>query len=155
MQNTKDTFYVTLRDRLAVRNPARTCVVRGQRRPAVVVEENELPTVNVAKGVYRLRWTKRSTDLQQPMPLDTAVCEIRYTADSYELHRGREIDAMDLDLDAILQPCTIAKRSFASAGAVTMGTNIFWQETEARSTAKDGDRLAVVAVSAYREEGDL
>ena len=33
MQNAKDTFYVTLRDRLAAVNPARTMVVRGVTRP--------------------------------------------------------------------------------------------------------------------------
>jgi len=155
MQNAKDTFYLALRDRLATRNPARTCIVRGQTRPAVLVEENELSIVEIPEGVYRLRWTKRSTDPQQPMPLDIALCEIRYRTAPYELDRGREIDAMDLDLDAILQPRSIAKRSFSTTGVVTLETNIFWQETEARTTTKDGDRLAVVAVSAYREEGDL
>ncbi|ADV80928.1 hypothetical protein [Terriglobus saanensis] len=155
MQNTKDTFYLALRDRLALRNPTRTCVVRGQTRPAVLVEENELPTAEAPESVYRLRWTKRTTDLQQPMPLDTALCEIRYRTTPYELDRGREIDAMDLDLDAILQPRAIAKRSFSSTGATTLQTNLFWQETEARTTTKDGDRLAIIAVSAYREEGDL
>ena len=42
MQSAKDTFYVTLRDRLAALNPARTVVVRGMVRPGVLVEENEL-----------------------------------------------------------------------------------------------------------------
>ena len=42
MQNAKDTFYVTLRDRLAAVNPARTMVLRGVTRPGVLVEENEL-----------------------------------------------------------------------------------------------------------------
>lgn len=155
MQNAKDTFYLAVRDRLATRTPARTCVLRGQTRPAVLVEENELPIVAIPEGVYRLRWTKRSSDLQQPLVLDTTLCEIRYRAAAHALDRGREIDAMDLDLDAILQPRSIAKRSFSSTGASAMNTNIFWQETEARTTTKDGDRLAVVAVSAYREEGDL
>jgi len=155
MQNAKDTFYLALRDRLATRSPTRTYIVRGQTRPAVIVEENELPTVEIPEGVYRLRWTKRSSDPQQPLVLDTTLCEIRYRAAAHALDRGREIDAMDLDLDAILQPRSIAKRSFSATGAVTLETNIFWQETEARTTTKDGDRLAIVAVSAYREEGDL
>ena len=33
MQNAKDTFYMTLRDRLAAVNPARTMVLRGVTRP--------------------------------------------------------------------------------------------------------------------------
>jgi hypothetical protein len=42
MQRAKDTFYITLRDRIAALNPARTVLVRGVVRPAVLVEENEL-----------------------------------------------------------------------------------------------------------------
>lgn len=49
-QNAKDTFYVTLRDRLAARNADRTVVVRGATRPAVVVEENEMATAGAAGG---------------------------------------------------------------------------------------------------------
>ena len=57
MQNAKDTFYVTLRDRLAALNPARTMVVRGVTRPGVLVEENELVSAYEPVDVFCLRWT--------------------------------------------------------------------------------------------------
>ena len=41
MQFTKDTFYITLRNRLAALNPARVITLNGLTRPAVVVAENE------------------------------------------------------------------------------------------------------------------
>jgi hypothetical protein len=41
MQFTKDTFYITLRDRLAALNPSRMITLNGVTRPAVVVAENE------------------------------------------------------------------------------------------------------------------
>ncbi len=66
MQDARDTFYVALRGRLAAINPDRTIVVRGQVRPGILVEENELrspmqPTVRRAMaawtaGVCSPRW---------------------------------------------------------------------------------------------------
>ena len=50
MQNAKDTFYVTLRDRLAAVNPARTMLVRGVIRPGLLVEENELASAYGSGG---------------------------------------------------------------------------------------------------------
>src|SRR5256885_12039562 len=41
MQFTKDTFYLTLRNRLAALNPARVITLNGVTRPAVVAAENE------------------------------------------------------------------------------------------------------------------
>ena len=64
MQNAKDTFYVTLRDRLAAVNPARTMVLRGVTRPGVLVEENELASACGPVNVFCLRWTGLSVDAQ-------------------------------------------------------------------------------------------
>ena len=57
MQFAKDSFYVALRDRLAALDPARTVVVAGRMRPAVLVDENEpansaLPLPNA----FHLAW---------------------------------------------------------------------------------------------------
>ena len=57
MQNAKDTFYMTLRDRLAAVNPARTMVVRGVTRPGSLVEENELVSADQPVDAFCLRWT--------------------------------------------------------------------------------------------------
>lgn len=159
MQNAKDTFYMTLRDRLAAHNPLRTCVVRGATRPGVVVEENELASGETMPGVFRLRWTERTSGLAQTLPLDTAQCEIRYTPEdsgsSFALDAGRAMDAMDGDLDAILQPGTALKKRFSPAGSSTMQTVVFWREVKPRVLEKkSGARVAVIAVCAYREAGE-
>ena len=56
MQFAKDSFYVTLRERLAEVNPARTTVVDGVLRPAVVVGENESSDIAALDGTFRLSW---------------------------------------------------------------------------------------------------
>ncbi len=48
MQATKDSFYLTLRDRLAQADPGRTITVDGITRPAIVVVENDKPSVTRA-----------------------------------------------------------------------------------------------------------
>ena len=44
MQATKDTFYITLRDRLAQIDPDLTVEIAGAIRPAIIVAENEEPS---------------------------------------------------------------------------------------------------------------
>ena len=81
MQNARDTFYVTLRDRLAAVNPARTIVVRSVARPGLLVEENELASANAPADVFRLRWTGLRVDAKGALPLMVMDCEIRYATD--------------------------------------------------------------------------
>ena len=54
MQDARDTFFVALRTRLAAINPERTIVLRGQIRPGVLVEENELSSAT-AQQMFRIR----------------------------------------------------------------------------------------------------
>lgn len=57
MQATKDTFYLTLRDRLALADPARTITVDGVTRPAIVVVENDKPSVTARQqDAFYLEW---------------------------------------------------------------------------------------------------
>jgi len=42
MQNTKDSFFIAVRDRLAILNPSRVVLIQGVSRPAILVTENEL-----------------------------------------------------------------------------------------------------------------
>ena len=50
MLDAKDTFYITLRDRLALVNPDRRMLTRGALRPSVLVEEAEPVTGKVCTG---------------------------------------------------------------------------------------------------------
>src|SRR5258708_2996858 len=81
MQNARDRVYVTLRDRLAAVNRARTMVLRGVTRPGVLVEENELASAYQPVDAFCLRWTGLSVDATGSLPLVTMVCEIRYATD--------------------------------------------------------------------------
>ncbi len=147
MQNARDTFYVTLRDRLAAVNPARTMVLRGVTRPGVLVEENELASA------------------YQPV---NAFCEIRYATDGDSgnggMDRGRLLSGMDGELVAAVSaaPPNVPKMNYVAAaggsGPVTMATNVFWSDAVFGAATVNGERLervATVEVFSYQEAGEL
>ena len=170
MQNARDTFYMMLRDRVAALNPARTVVVRGVVRPAVLVEENELVSASLPVDAFCLQWTTLSVDRQGAMPLATMGCAIRYATDGSSgnggMDRGRLLGAMDAELSAALgaAPQHTVKMNYVgaagSSGAapVAMGTNVFWGDPAFGAVTVEGERLervATVAVFCYREAGEL
>src|SRR5438552_12526326 len=134
MQNAKDTFYITLRDRIAALNPARTVLVRGQSRPAVLVEENELPSAYEQSEAFRLHWTTAQLDTQGPLPFVAMRCEILYATAGNSgngcMDRGRMLAAMDAELASAINaiPQRAAKVSYSASGATAMSTNIFWSD---------------------------
>jgi hypothetical protein len=162
MQNAKDTFYLTLRDRLAALNAARTVQVRGALRPAVVVAENELEQAEAALiEAFVLTWKATSVDSTEPMGLCAAVCEIDYatrgTPELSGLDRGRVLDAMDRELRSILQPSAVVKQRFDVSPAVAMATQIFWSAPAFSAAAIDTDRIrrtATVTLFALQEAGN-
>jgi hypothetical protein len=161
MQNAKDTFYITLRDRLTILNPSRTIVLRGAVRPAIVVEENELAAATHPVEAFVLTWTDTAIDLSEPLPLHTMLCDIAYmtggSTEALGMDRGRVLDAMDRELRIMLQPASAAKQDFDASPVATLGTNIFWSEPRfGVAVAKDGQlaRTAQVSVFALQEAGD-
>lgn len=161
MQNMMDTFYVTLRDRLEAVNPERVVAVRGQVRPAVVVDENEMPERAVDAGVFHVQWGARETDRSGTIPLETARCVITFRSSGANaqstLTRGREMNAMCAELDAMLLPSVAVKKTFSDGDAVEMAMNIFWCEQGERVMKVKGELLemtATVLVMAYLEEGE-
>jgi hypothetical protein len=170
MQNARDTFYVTLRDRLAAVNPARTMVLRGVTRPGVLVEENELASAYQPVDAFCLRWTGVSVDTNGGLPLVTMVCEIRYATDGDSgnggMDRGRLLSGMDGDLVAALSvgPQHVQKMNYVAAAGesglapVAMATNVFWSDAVFGAAAVNGERLervATVEVFSYQEAGEL
>jgi hypothetical protein len=170
MQNARDTFYVTLRDRLVAVNPARTMVLRGVTRPGVLVEENELATATLPANVFCLRWTGLSVNAQGALPLVTMSCEIQYATDGDAgnggMDRGRLLAGMDAELIASVSGAaqSVAKMNYGgSAGgsglaAVAMGTNVFWGDAVFGAVVVKGERLqrvATVEVFCYQEAGEL
>jgi hypothetical protein len=168
MENTRDTFYVTLRNRLAAVNPGRTMVLRGVTRPAVLVEENELPTAYQPVNTFCLRWTGMRRDTTGPLPLVTMMCEIQYATDGSSgnggMDRGRLLAGMDGELAAALGewPHAVPKMNYAGVSAgvapVTMATNVFWGDMAFGAETVAGERLervATVNVYSYQEAGEL
>lgn len=162
MQNAKDTFYVTLRNRLAAVNPERTMTLRGVVRPGILVEEAEMPSAQLPLDVFVLRWMKLAADTQLPSALASMTCEIHYatagTQDNMGLDRGRALEAMDDELLRMLCPASAAKMNYAQMPAAQMSTNIFWTEpafgAEATTRERVG-RVAMVEVFAFQEQGEL
>ncbi|AFL86492.1 hypothetical protein Terro_0141 [Terriglobus roseus DSM 18391] len=162
MQNAKDTFYVTLRDRLAALNPSREVQVRGALRPAVVVAENELEQTDSALvEAFVMTWKATAFDESEPMGLCSAVCEIEYakrgTPELSGMDRGRVLDAMDGELRRMLQPSAVAKRRFDVSPEVVMATQIFWSAPVFGAVGMEADRIrrtATVTLFALQEAGE-
>jgi hypothetical protein len=162
MQNAKDTFYTTLQTRLAALNPSRTLVLRGAVRPAVLVDENELPTATIPSGAFRLQWTKLAVTAASPLPWIAMECSIHYAADGTDntMARGRDLAAMDAELTAALTtpPHAVPKLDYTATPPATMVTNIFWADPVFGPITADAERLnrtATVQVFAYQEAGEL
>ena len=165
MQSAKDTFYVTLRDRLAALNPARTIVVRGVTRPGSLVEENELAAAYQPVDTFSLRWLGLRVDSKAGLPLVVMNCEVRYGTDGSAgnggMDRGRLLAGMDAELTAAVNsaPQNVVKTSYATGGAGTaMGTRVFWGDVTFAAAVVEDERLtrvATVEVFAYQEAGEL
>jgi hypothetical protein len=162
MQNAKDTFYITLRNRLAALNPERMMTLRGVVRPGILVEEAEAPAAQLPLDVFVLRWTKLDTDAQLPSTLAALRCEIHYatsgTRDNMGLDRGRALEAMDDELLRMLSPSSAAKMNYTQSPAAQMGTSIFWSQPvlEVEATARERvGRVATVEVFSFQEQGEL
>jgi hypothetical protein len=150
MQFAKDTFYVTLRDRLASLNPQRTVLLNGATRPAIVVAENEtVIPVKPLPDTFYLEWGAASPVPQQlgGWSVFALECVISYhtlgTVDS-GVDRGRSLAALDTDLLRICKPGTAPKCDYSQTPSSDLGTSVVW------STPQFGK---VVGSEAPRTEG--
>jgi hypothetical protein len=161
MQNAKDTFYITLRNRLATLNPARTMTLRGVTRPGILVEDAEAPMPQPLLDAFVLRWTKLAIDQQLPSILAQMTCEIRYatagTQANAGLDRGRALEEMDAELIQMLCPSSTIKFNYTQTPAAQMGTMIFWSQAifaGATAVRERMERTATVNVFAFQEQGE-
>ena len=168
MQNAKDTFYETLRSRIAAANPERTIVLRGVVRPGVLVEENELVTAVTIPDCFRLRWIDASVDAENALPIATITCEVLYetagTAGNGGLDRGRLLTEMDAELVAAVNayPQKALKQNYSAlangGAAVALSTNIWWSDVALGALVVKADRIgrtAKVTVMSSEEAGEL
>jgi len=146
MQAAKDTFLKTLAGRLAALNAARTVVLDGSARPAVVAVENETampttisastPSAHVPEAlveVFLLCWDGAGHAGPEGS-LMYVDCKVAYaskgTNDAAGSDRGRVVTAMDAELLAITEPRQVAKCDYTQTPAVQLGTNVFWTRPE-------------------------
>ena len=155
MQNAKDSFYIALRDRLALLSPGRVISVRGSERPAILVEEAENPTVEMQNDTYILRWTQYT--VTGVAFLTNLSCEIRYATSGSQdytgLDRGRLMTEMDSQLMQILVPLSASSFDYSTVPPALMPTRIFWTEPvfEALKTVRN-QLLRVAAVNVFTFE---
>lgn len=162
MENAKDTFYITLRNRLTSVNANRTMLLRAVRRPGILVEEAEAPVPQSPLDVFVLRWTALETDMQLPSILTQITCEIQYatagTQANNGLDRGRALEAMDAELLQLLSPMNAQKQNYTTTPATAMATDVFWTEPvfgPVKTLRDQLSRSVTVAVFAFQEQGEL
>jgi hypothetical protein len=163
MQNIKDSFYVALRDRLAVQNPERVVTVHGVARPGIVVLENEMPTAAALLAeVFYLRWGEvRSVGPVDgaPQPLLRLTCEITCCVEGTQAlshqDRGRALGRCDGDLLAVCHPARAPLQDFSQTPIEEREQNVFWSRPQLGAIEADGRRLrrtATIEVFAFAEE---
>ncbi len=160
MLDAKDTFYIALRDRLAVVNPDRRMLTRGAQRPSVLVEEAEPVANTTAQDVFLIRWKgwRRERYLSQTLTL--MDCEIHYstagTGATCGLDRGRALAAMDKELMQMLEPPSAPTMNYSTSPCSATGTIVFWTEPEmgtATTICDAQERVVKVTVMARDAEG--
>ncbi|ACO33894.1 MULTISPECIES: hypothetical protein [Acidobacterium] len=161
MQNAKDTFYITLRNRLTQVNPERTMLLRSVTRPGILVEEAESPMALPVLDAFTLRWTGLTVLPQLPLPLAQMSCEIYYSTAGTQLNsgldRGRLLEAMDAELQQMLSPQSAPKMNYTTTPATGMLTSIFWSEPEFQPAVSVRDqisRVALLTVWSWQEAGE-
>jgi len=150
MQATKDTFYMTLRDNLAQAYPARTITVDGITRPAIVVVENDVPSVTAQQhDAFYLEWGEARAVRPAISTLMAMVCTIYYESAGTEqnggLDRGRMLGELESELLGVCSPAVTEKNDYTSGTPVDLGSSIFWTQPAFRPAKAAPECVAGVA----------
>lgn len=159
MQPTKDSFYVTLRDRLVAVDPSRTVTLDGTTRPAIAVIENEPPSgAPLLCDTFYLYWGNARPTSLLAGSLMQMECTISYcskgSTQNGNLDRGRDLADLDNDLLAICSPPQTAKCDYSTGTPVPLGSTIFWSQpvlNTAKSVPPYVGRDVMVTVFFYPE----
>jgi hypothetical protein len=159
MQATKDTFYITLRDRLVQTDPNLTIAIDGATRPAIVVVENEPPSASprLDKAFY-LEWGSAVPVQASTSTLMAMECVVSYTtageSDNGGVDRGRNLATLDSDLLTSSAPAQAHKNDYSTGSPVDLGSYIFWSAPKLESAkveARQVGRQAQMTVFFYPE----
>ncbi len=134
MQYAKDSFYMTLLERMMALNPAQTITLNGTTRPAIVVAENELVVpIDPLSDAFYLEWgvaqpLLRQTGSRALLEMDCMISYHTLGTVQSGVDRGRTLAALDMELLSMCQPTAATKRDYSQSPSVDLGTNIFWSE---------------------------
>ena len=149
MQNIKDSFFIVVRDRLAILNPLRVVLIQGVSRPAILVTENELTAAAPRQAnAFYIRWgiSSSATGTERlDRPLLKLNCEFSYwTEGSDDLSsqdRGRALAGLDGELLSILTPSRAALKDFTQSPPLEIGAVVFWTRPVLSEITQEGRKL--------------
>ncbi len=131
MQAAKDSLYLTLRERLAASYPGRTITVGAATRPAIVVVENDQPSVTARQHeTFYMEWGEARPVRPAISTLMAMTFTLTYASAGTEqnggLDRGRVLGELDSEMLGICSPAVARKSDNTGANPVDLGSNIFW-----------------------------
>jgi hypothetical protein len=148
MQFAKDSFYIGLRDRLALVNPSRTVTVNGMTRPGILVTENERPGLqDLLLAVFCVNWGAEwaITAASRQVTPHLLECTIEYRVDGTDgngnADRGRQLTEMDTELLRICVPASAPEYDYTQSPAAPLGTTIFWTAPKLAAPKSDSKML--------------
>ena len=138
MQAAKDSFYMTLRERLTALNPARTMVIDGVTVPAIVVRENMEPRFGEAQpGAFYVDFGDILI-AESTRPMLGLDCHIWYGSEGSGgtgVDRGRGLAEMDDELVRICDPPHTEMLDYSQTPSADLGSGIFWTAPEMGNAA--------------------
>ncbi|MFZ1008827.1 MAG: hypothetical protein WAN65_18455 [Candidatus Sulfotelmatobacter sp.] len=144
MQFAKDSFFLTLQQRLAALNPARTVTINGATVPAVLVAENlPPPSAEPQPNVFYIEWG--TATVIDGHAGDAALMSLQCVVSYYTLgtvqsmvDRGRVLGQLDGELLAICQPTNTEKYDYTQSPSVDLGTTVFWNQPSFQEATTSG-----------------
>jgi hypothetical protein len=144
MQFAKDSFFLTLQQRLAALNPARTVTINGTTIPAVLVAENlPPPSAEPQPNAFYIEWG--TATVIDGHAGDAALMSLRCVVSYYTLgtvqsmvDRGRVLGQLDGELLAICQPTNTEKFDYTQSPSVDLGTTVFWNQPTFQEATTSG-----------------
>jgi hypothetical protein len=149
MQFAKDSFYITLRNRLAQLNPSRTVTINGMTRSGILVAENERPGLqDLLLSAFCVNWGAEwaISAASGQIALHLLECTIEYRVDGTDNNgnadRGRQLTEMDTELRRMCLPPSAPVCDYTQSPAMPLGTTIFWTAPKLAAPKSDGKLLA-------------
>ena len=159
MQFTKDSFLNHLATKLAEVDSAKTIMIDGVTRPAVMARENERAELaETLENCYCIDWRESSFGYARAMR--TLRCTISYwttgSAEMSGVDRGRVLTGMDELLRELLAERRTAKVDYRKTPALDLGSKVVWSLPSFGAAEQIGMKLkraVKVDVHYFAEDG--